>query len=503
MTRVIHLWTFASLVSLHKKPNISETLEQLKEKGLPARPNSTDKLTLANLMALQQVENDFEFIHLHSGNENFAEDFFATAIENDFIHLHVGPNAHSDFLVNFILENLQQLKDLRLRVVIGTEVTWKQKVDAGIFDEAKLVELMAFAYAVLGHTPKTHTYLYALDTESEMNFAEFPLGLLEAEPSATVDAVLESPKLLLGMILPQPGRVAKGEELHKQILELLDRDEIKKNWDVLVMNPPYTPQEFTDFAFGVDLMVNTSLGETFSYQIQEARALGTPVLHPTSTYMARRGEDFIECWPEFGLDFSNLDEIVSLLETFHESPQMLELESERQATLAREFFSLEALGNSFRKLYAQEPLGECQVIFSCGHRIDEAEEVQTNCCEKIHTIVLDQCSGSAPVDEVANRLQERFTKGHASDFDPKKNIVYRRTTHVKDGDGVWSTVSHDSVLGIVLDRVRVAARADPENPGLFERMLMRLAGSSRVGIYSCRLGFAVSSANWIKRRYSA
>jgi hypothetical protein len=502
MTRVMHIWTFASLVSLHKQTKVSETLEQLKAKGLPARPNSTDKLTFANLMALELIENDFEFTHLHSANENFAEDFFANLSEGDFIQLHGGPNAHSDFLINFVVDNLQRLRDLSIRLVVGTEITWKQKVDAGIFDEAKIAELMIFAHAILGHTPKTHTYLYALDFKSEMNFLEFPLGLLEAKPSVSTNAGSESSRLSLGMVLPQPGRLAKGEELHQQIVELMSRDHVKQNWDLFVLNPPYTSQEFTDFAAGVDLMVNTSLGETFSYQIQEARALGTPVLHPTSTYISRRGEDYIECWPEFGLDFANLEELESALKTFYDEPGLLDRESARQGRLAREYFSIEELGRSFRKLYSEEPLGDCQVIFSCCHRIEEAEKVQVNCCERVHTIVLDNCSGSAPIGDLAARLQQRFLAGHASEFDPQKKLIFRRSTHVKDGDGVWSTVSNDPVFGITLDQVKVAAREEAENPGLFERMLLRLSRSSRVGIFSCQFGFAISGNGWIKRRHS-
>ena len=386
-----------------------------------------------------------------------------------------------------IIQNLslQRLRDLSIRLVVGTEVTWKQKVDAGIFDETKLVELMVFAHAILGHTPKTHTYLYGLDLKSEMNFVEFPLGLLEAKPLHASERLSDSSKRTLGMVLPQPGRLAKGEELHRQIVELMSSEHIKQNWDLVVLNPPYSSQEFTDFAAGVDLMVNTSLGETFSYQIQEARALETPVLHPTSTYISRRGEDYIECWPEFGLDFSNLEELESDLQAFYNEPDLLDRESARQGSLAREYFSLEELGRSFRKLYSEEPLGNCQVIFSCGHSIEQAESSQLKCCDKVHTIVFDNCSGSKPVSDFALQLQRRFTTGHASHFDQNKKLIYRRATLSRDADGVWTTVSNDSVWGITLDQVKVAAREAPENPGLFERMLLRLARASRILRLSC------------------
>jgi len=481
----MHIWTLAPLVTLHLKTDATETLEILDGKDLPARPNSTDKLNRANLIALELIQKDFEFIHLHSGDPNFVNDFYANISEGDFVQLHIGPNIHSDFLINFLIENLQRLRDLRVRLVIGTEVTWRRKVFDGIFDQAKLVELMKFAYAILGHTPKTHTYLYALDTESEMNFVEFPLGLLEATPSLTTTAVTESSKRRLGVVTPQPGRLAKGEVLHEQVLEMMARDDLKQQWEVIVLEPPYTPQEFTDFASTSDLMVNTSLGETFSYQIQEARALGTPVLHPTSTFITRLGEDFIECWPEFGLDFASLEELSSALLDFYANPDVLALESARQERLARDYFSLEQLAKDFRKLYSQVPPTACQVLVACGHRIDEAQKTQLLCCESVHTIVLGSCSSDADIGDVAVGLQQRFDSGHASDFDQQKNLIYRRATHVHNSDGVWSTVTGDPVWGTTLDRVKVVARAVPENPGLFERMLLRLAGATSIANFSC------------------
>jgi hypothetical protein len=484
MTRVIHIWTLASLANLHLSAGVSETLAALQEKGLPSRPNSTDKLNIANLMALELIESDFNFVNLHSGRETFSEDFFANIEQGDFIHLHTGPNAHSDFLINFLIENLAQLRALQVRLIFGTEVTWKQKVDAGVLEESKLVELMKFAFAILGHTPKTHTYLYALDPDSEINFVEFPLGLLPASPS---NEPVESPdpkKALLGMVLPQPGRAAKGEELHQQIVELMTTEALIKDWHLEILDPPYSSQEFTDFASRCDVMVNTSLGETFSYQIQEARALGTPVLHPTSTYISRRGEDFIECWPEFGLDFANLEELTAMLNSFVE-PDLLSREGARQRSLAVNYFSIEKLGQSFSDLYVKDSKTNCAVAIACSHRIVEAEALQVKCCEGIHTIVVDDCESYEIAGDSTPNIQLRFSQGHASYFDELKSIIYRRATLVKDSEGSWSKVSNDSVWGITLDRTKVAAREVAENPGLFERMLLRLARASKINRFSC------------------
>jgi glycosyltransferase involved in cell wall biosynthesis len=469
----------SSLLGVHGERSAASLIGEIQEKGLPAGPNSTHKLNLANLIALEQLSSEFEFIHLHAAKGTFSEDFFTNVASGDFIQLHIGPNAHSDFLLNFLIENLEKLKDLQVKLVVGTEVTWKQKVEAGALDEVKLLELLKIAYAVLGHTPKTHMYLYALDSDAEINFVEFPLGLLPAQPTQVAPQESSSPKRRLGMILPQSGRLAKGEALHEEILETMSSAAVRENWDLQVLIPPYNSQEFEDFASKSDLMVNTSLGETFSYQIQEARALGTPVLHPTSTYISRRGEVFIECWPEFGLDFSSLEEVSDILSKFSADANLLSEESERQKKLASTYFSIEQIAQNFRTLYSQTSESKCAVVIACYHRIEDAQALQGACCERPHTIVIETCLTSAPSGKDALRLSERFSQGHASDFDHKRNLIYRRAITTTDVEGTWSKISNDSVWGITLDRQQRKARDVPEFPGLFERLALRLSKAAR------------------------
>lgn len=256
------------------------------------------------------------------------------------------------------------------RYILGTEVTWAKKISSGALAAEEVLTLFEHAQAILGHTPKTHLFVHDYAPGKKFRFLEFPLGVSSKAPKVSPDFTARSSALSVGIIEQDSGRSLKGSSLQAAIRENQiwegDRFELK------TLRRPYSQTDFTGFLSGVDVMLNTSLTETFSYEIRDAQFSGTPVPHPVSTYISKSKDVFVESWPEFARSFSSINHLVGILEAWSADSQALEEAGLNQKYWASFFFSENTLRKAFLRLF-QRPdafaTEDSHVWLFCEHEL--------------------------------------------------------------------------------------------------------------------------------------
>lgn len=300
-----------------------------------ARPNSTLRLNIVNFKALKELSECYpiDLYHLEE-----IESSVASLMKYEKVVVNtVSAKRVVDFLE--LLFSTMARTDSPPEVVIGTEYSWKNKVATGDVTE-EMVEQIYTNHTLLRHTARTDRHIYEPEWGKRARVQEFEIGLdLEPMPSAADN---ERRSGVLFVAAPE-GRKTKNNNEIDLIVEELKNRKMSPALPIDILRPPYTTSEYWRRLASAKYLVFTSLGETFSYVLNEALAMGVVAIRRPELFATRTSRFGADSYWDVGLRYQSVEDAVDLLERFESDDYLYRLESQRATRISRERFSLDAI----------------------------------------------------------------------------------------------------------------------------------------------------------------
>lgn len=308
----------------------------------PARPNSTSRLNLANYEAVNSLSDIFNVKNVYK--ESFDADVCSRIESVDFVVIHQTASKKSlDFVKDFI--DFYKNKDRKFKIIFGTEHTWSKSFNDGSINEEEL----KFIYCenlLLRHTPKTDVNSYSLFNPQEMRIREFELGLVP--DLFSFDSSQKDDRIIF--VKGPEGRVTKNNELIDDVIVALKNSQFLANFEIDIITPPYSSSEYWEKASKAKFLVFTSNSETFSYVLNDARALGVISFHPLHMYCTNFGFGVVENYVESPHKFFSIQNLIQQMEEIATSDIETNKHIKYSIDFAKKMFSLSTLSSNWRSL---------------------------------------------------------------------------------------------------------------------------------------------------------
>lgn len=335
-------------------------------------PNSTVRLSATNLMAIRRIQEERFDIDVRFDEQWLDE---LADIYKDYELIVVNGIARATS-IKFVLDLLDWAKglsgDVRPRIVLGTEITWDSLLKKGEISQEQY-EGVYFDNLLLRHTARTDKALIASGRLSEARVQEFEIGLDSSvfpEPSSHRDKIL--------FVRGPEGRKTKNNEGIDEIVELLEEDsQLTERFEVVQIQPPYSVLDLWRLFSEAAFLVFTSIGETFSYVLNDAKAMGVVTLYPQQMYTTPAGWKYvIDTYPEVGTKYTSNSNALELLREIGLDQERLAEESARSKHVALERFGLERIESNWRRLLSDECLNDKKLYIydRAGCSMEEASE---------------------------------------------------------------------------------------------------------------------------------
>lgn len=325
-------------------------LELVQKAPWGSRPNSTTRLTLANLKAVHSLVHDFD-IHFLTATE-FTNSLGTELGQYDLIVVNSIASAPSiRFTVDLLTYRESQIG--YPKIVVGTEATWAAQVKNGNITQAEY-DLIYFGDCLLRHTARTDREIYTRSDVHQAVLQEFELAIDQALFRDT--AQLERRKTITFVKAPE-GRKTKNNEAIEKVLSLLSSDARFEYFTFNVVEPPYSIADYWRLLGETSYLVFTSLGETFSYALNDAKALGAVTFLPRQMYYSTIGRRFaVDGYPDIGIKYDNIDEIPEKILGIEASPSGWTNASHRSKTSCLNRFDLSAVTQNWKTLFTGRSL---------------------------------------------------------------------------------------------------------------------------------------------------
>lgn len=246
-----------------------------------------------------------------------------------------------DQLVNAIIDCPNPPK-----LIIGTEYTWASNVKAGRISQ-ELVDWIYHNAIVLRHTARTDRHVYERPEFEDSRVQEFELGI---DMDVMPDPLPFEERRGAVVVYAPEGRVTKNNEEIDEFVTALSEMFPGEEFPITEFRPPYTAAEYWEALRASKYLFFTSLGETFSYVLNDALSMGVIGFRRAELYANRTAKFGVDSYFDVGVKYSTVDEAVELVRYLESNPEAARAESERAYLKSRVHFSATAVESKWEDL---------------------------------------------------------------------------------------------------------------------------------------------------------
>lgn len=307
----------------------------------PSKPNSTSRLNLINYAAINNLSDIFE-IKNYVVNE-FDDEIKSIFFESDFVVVHQNASKKTFSIVRKMLNFLSEVEHSS-KIIFGTEGTWSSSkeflTDQNISDIYK-------RYLLLRHTGKTDREFYIDESCLDLNVKEFELGI--DTDLLSMGRMINDRKYISFVAAPD-GRVTKNNDLICEIKDLIES--FNFDLEIKILTPPYSSEEYWEVMSNSAFFIFTSNSETFSYCLNDAKALGAITFFPTHMFCTKVGARFVvDSYIDSSFRFSEPDEIIKKMKELIENPKEMAYESYKSRQYVIDNHSIQAVTKNWLSIF--------------------------------------------------------------------------------------------------------------------------------------------------------
>lgn len=269
--------------------------------NVASRPNSTMRLSVVNVLAWRELGADFMFC-------DDIEDLKSLLGRYDTVVVHAIASARVHAFMPILVEAVNELESAVPRIVFGTESSWFNELKKGTVS-TEAIDLVYKRSLLLRHTARTDRPVYTDDGFESARIQEFELGIDTDVVHATTP-IADRTKVLF--VAAPEGRTTKNNEEIEEIVAAL-RSAPVEGLDVEVLAPPYSSTEYWDLLEQTRFLVFTSVGETFSYVLNDANAMGVVTLRRPELFRSATTRLAVDSYPDVGVRYRDAEHAVELL----------------------------------------------------------------------------------------------------------------------------------------------------------------------------------------------
>ncbi len=351
--------TIKSLESL----SINE-IDFYKSKHWPARANSTARLNISNYQALELLSEQYEITHYFC--TEFSDSLKNALNECDYVIIHQNASKKTFSILAELMAFFENNK-INARLIFGTEGTWSTTKDFLTDDN---IHDIYFNHTLLRHTAKTDRELYSSPNCITSKVEEFELGI-DTE-LLSFGKPLHDRKYITFVKAPE-GRATKNNDAIDHILEELKTTDLMDRFEIQVLVPPYSSEEYWNIMSQTMFFIFVSNGETFSYCLNDAKALGAITLFPNHMYSTKIGARFVvDNYPKSGIRYTTNADLVKKISDLSSNKEKLKFHSEASRNHTIDNFSIEQVSQNWKSILSGRNYRKNKMyIFSDKQKLNE------------------------------------------------------------------------------------------------------------------------------------
>lgn len=318
-------------------------------------PNSTQRLNFANLQAFRAISTSFDFRYMF--HRNLPLDISSYFDVFDVVVVGQAPTPASKRSTQRIIAQLQN-RATSAKVIFGTEMTWFKEQREEFFTPSAIRSVYT-QHTLLRHTAKTDATAYRDPAYFNASIQEFELGLdcFTVEPAVPI-----TQRDAITFVKGPEGRSTKNNDDIDRIRAKIDQSESLAALDQVIMEPPYTTTEYWGQLARTRYLVFTSLGETFSYVLNDAKSAGVVSYFPHTMYENHVSAFALDSYPDMPGRYVSVDSLIESMEHLERNPDRLAAESHRERAYVLRHFSLEKLASNWSDLFSGVDLNRERVL---------------------------------------------------------------------------------------------------------------------------------------------
>ena len=361
-TRVVFVIHEASTINIFKKGLFKETFtsEFYGSKDWPARANSTARLTLANCQALDSLPNSIS-VEIWGGFD-LNQDFLNAIQDSDILVVNQIASVKSFEFLNEITSLAKEGK-IGCKLIFGTEGTWQSLIKNEQMTEDD-IHYLFMNHLVLRHTARTDRFVYDNnDRYLNANVQEFELGInTEVITSFHSENGHVARNKILFVKAPE-GRKTKNNELVAEFTRAIELDSRISHLEVFILEPPYSALDYWKLSEQTKYVIFTSIGETFSYVYNDARAAGVIGFMPSQMYLNMLGKRFAtDSYPEIGIRYTDINEVLDTIYELETDKEKYSNETQSSITTTQSNFDIGSITSKWNSLFTGKSLNSNKLL---------------------------------------------------------------------------------------------------------------------------------------------
>ncbi|OFQ37367.1 hypothetical protein HMPREF2943_07560 [Corynebacterium sp. HMSC072D12] len=354
---VVHELNIVKL--LKEGADFSSPLEILKASAWQSRPNSTARLTLANVRAIKVLQSSFDIDFVV--DTELTEQVKEVLSEFDLIIMNSVASVKSIAFTADLLDWKRQ-GGFSGKIIVGTEATWSGALKKGEITQEQY-DSIYFGDGLLRHTARTDREIYSTSSCTQAAIQEFELAIDEDlfDETAHYDE-----RNLITVVRAPEGRATKNNAGIDAFLSKAKESGLLDRYEIGELRPPYTVRDYWDVLAKSRYLIFTSMGETFSYALNDAKALGVVTFLPRQMYYTTVGRRFsVDSYPDVGIKYTSVDEVVRKIQDIDRVSSRWDSCSRRSKEVVRRKFSLPVITENWAALFSKQSLN-CNSLFICA-----------------------------------------------------------------------------------------------------------------------------------------
>lgn len=340
----------------------------------PARPNSTSRLNICNYQAASLAFDPGEFEIKHLYFESFDGAVVDALDGADVVVVHQVASVKSkEFITRFVKYWRDRVVPFKL--IFGTEMSWGNELAKGML-EKDVVDYVYRKSVLLRHTPKTDRFFYNAEEKAGGSVCEFDLGV--DTDLLCFGLPVEQRKYITFVRAPE-GRKIKNNSLIDILIDLVNESPALDRFEIKIMNPPYSSIDYWRVMAQSAFFIITSDSETFSYALNDARALGAVSFHPAHMYSCGFGWCQVESYPDSPHKYADCNELISNMEKIASDMDLLRFESQKSRDYVVRNFSLQRLAANWLALIEGRLADQTLLVVGGRDRFDNVSDLLAEC----------------------------------------------------------------------------------------------------------------------------
>lgn len=333
------------------------------------RPNSTVRLNIVNYKAIERllpaiditIRTDIEW------SENLAQIYS----QFDLVVINAIALDSSMAFVEAILAWKRNNPQGKPPLIFGTEGTWDSRLRSGSITKDAFNDIY-FKEILLRHTARTDRPIYRKEKGTAAAIQEFELGI---DLAVMPDFKNVNERKFITFVRAPEGRATKNNEAIDALKnKILEQPELA-GFEIREFIPPYTAAEYWQVLASSAFLIFTSIGETFSYALNDAKALGVVTLLPEEMYFTDiDGKYVVDTYPQVGIRYRSIPEAIQIVCNLASNLDEFERESKESRAVIERNFSLEAVSRNWREIFQGNHLNNNR-LFIYGKRFSEWDQV--------------------------------------------------------------------------------------------------------------------------------